>query len=464
MYLMRKIPVTVRLLLYYLRKIKYNDNATRFDCAMREIIAMYEFLLQYLDESKTAYQAHDNAVRYLQNNGFTELKENEVWKLARGDKRYVSRDGSALIAFRIGDKDGFSVVASHDDSPAFKLKGTGEIEIGNMNKFNVEKYGGGIFYSWLDTPVTVAGRVILSSGDKLEARSFVSKYTFVIPSVAIHFNRAANDGIKLNPQVDMSPLTGILSSSGLKEEIEEFAAGKEFIEGDLFIVSAQKPFVCGYRNELLSSPRIDNLTSVCSSLEALCKAEPTAISVCYIADNEEVGSRTKQGAGSRFLPDTLYRIHRALGGNEESFDVALANTFFLSCDNAHAMHPNHPELSDPTNKTLLGKGIVIKHHANQNYTSDAFSSAIAKNVFSKANAAYQDFYMRSDLPCGGTLGAISSSQVSVRSADIGIAQLAMHSAVETMALCDYDEMIKGLTAFYGTSFRADGSSVTELIR
>ena len=424
---------------------------------------MYEFLTDYLNRSKTAYQAHDNAVAFLEKNGFTELKENERWKLTRGDKKYVSRDGSALAAFRVGQRDGFSVVASHDDSPAFKIKGNGEIRIENMTKFNVEKYGGGIFYSWLDRPVTVAGRVVLADGDRLEAKSFVSSRTFVIPSVAIHFNRSVNDGIRFNPQTDLSPLTGILAQAELEKELSAFAEGKEVVEGDLFLVCAQTPFLCGFGNELLCSPRIDNLTSVCSSLEALCAAEPEGIAVCLIADNEETGSRTKQGAGSRFLRDVLARIHRALGGNEETFDVALADSFFLSCDNAHALHPDHPELSDPTNKTLLGKGVVVKHHANQNYTTDAFSSAIVKKIFARAGAAYQDFYMRSDLPCGGTLGAISSSQVSVRSADVGIAQLAMHSAVETMALCDYDDMVKGLTEFFSTAFSSDGSKIERVL-
>ena len=224
----------------------------------------------------------------------------------------------------------------------------------------------------------------------------------------------------------------------------------------MFVICNQAPFVNGYSNNLLSAPRIDNLASVISSLEALDKCNPKTIATCYVADNEEVGSSTKQGAGSKFLIDTMTRIAQALGKYDQ-FNKALANSFMVSDDNAHATHPNHPELSDPTNRVKMGEGIVIKRHANQNYTSDAFSTAIIKQIFNTSNVKHQEFFMRSDLPCGGTLGAISSRQVSIRSVDVGIAQLAMHSAVETMALSDYSEAVKGLTAFYNAKITTDGA-------
>lgn len=413
-------------------------------------------LLEFLDKSKTAYHAHDEAVKLLLSGGFEELKENLPFKIKKGGKYFISRDGSAIIAFTVGEKLSFNIVASHADSPCFKIKSNPEIKVESYCKLNVERYGGGLNYSFLDIPLTIAGRVILTDGKTYEAKTFTSKKNFVIPSVAIHFNRTANDGIKLNPQIDMSPIVSAAESGGLSAELKEFAGGKQIADCDLFVVSAVKPFVAGYNDELICSPRIDNLTSAYSSLVALIKAAPKAINVCYIADNEEVGSATKQGAGSTFLHDVLKRITAALGKSDE-YITALANSFILSDDNAHALHPNHPELSDPTNKVLLGKGVVIKHHANQNYTTDGFSSAIVKGVFDDAGVKYQDFYMRSDLPCGGTLGAISSSQVSVRSADIGIAQLAMHSACETACFADYEEAVKGLTAFYSKAFIADGS-------
>ncbi len=417
---------------------------------------MINVLKKYLNESLTAYHAHDNAVAYLKGFDFTELKETEDFKIEVGGKYYVSRDGSALIAFKVGEDFSFNIVASHADSPCLKLKYNPEMKVENYVKYNVEKYGGTLLYSWLDRPVTVAGRVVLSDGDSIESKTFTSSHTFVIPSVAIHFNRSANDGLKLNPQVDLSPIASIFKNGGLDEELTEFASGKKIEDFDLFVVCSQTAFLCGYENELICSPRIDNLASAISSIEALVSSSPKAVSLAYIADNEEVGSSTKQGAGSKFLFDVMNRIAIALG-KQGDFDKALANSFIVSDDNAHATHPNHPELSDPTNRVKLSEGIVIKHHANQNYTTDAFSSSIIKKIFDKAGVKYQDFFMRADMPCGGTLGAISSRQVSIRSVDVGLAQLAMHSAVETMAVCDYNHAVEGLKQFFSCRIISDGS-------
>ncbi|MCD8373431.1 MAG: M18 family aminopeptidase [Clostridia bacterium] len=416
-------------------------------------------LFEYLDSSKTAYHAVKNAVNFLEANGFKELKECDSWRIVRGEKYYVVRDGSALVAFIAGEKSGFNIVASHADSPCFKIKYNPEIKVENYFKLSTEKYGGGIYYSFLDTPVTIAGRVVLSDGNKFECQVFTSEKTFIIPSVAIHYNRQVNEGIKINPQTDLCVLEGIGCAGGLEKELEEFAGGKKLADYDLYAVSAAIPFESGYGGKVFSSPRIDNLTSVYASLCSLVAAKPIATSVVFIADNEEVGSQTKQGAGSRFLYGVLENIARCLG---EDLPSSLANSFFVSCDNAHAMHPNHPELSDPTNKTFLGGGIVIKHHAGQNYTTDGLASSVIKSIFGGAGAKYQDFFMRSDLPCGWTLGAISSSQVSVRSADIGIAQLAMHSCIETASLADYDELVKGLTAFYSRRIKCSGADSVEI--
>ena len=419
-------------------------------------------LFEFLDKSKTAYHAHDNAVALLEENGFCELKENKTWSIEKGGKYFVSKDGSALIAFRVGEKLSFNIVASHADSPCFKIKSNPEMKVESYVKLNVERYGGGLNYSFLDIPLTIAGRVILTDGTSYEAKTFTSAKTFVIPSVAIHFNRAANDGIKLDPQTDMSPLVSAIDCDGLCGELKNFAGDKKIADADLFVVSAVKPFTAGYSDELICSPRIDNLTSAYSSLLALINSTPKAIDVCYIADNEEVGSATKQGAGSTFLFDVLNNVNRLIGGGRE-LSVALANSFIVSDDNAHALHPNHPELSDPTNKVVMGKGIVIKHHANQNYTTDGFSSSLIKGIFDGANVKYQDFHMRSNLPCGGTLGAISSSQVSIRSVDIGLAQLAMHSATETACIEDFNQAVKGLTEFYSRAFVSDGGKKVTIV-
>ncbi len=422
-------------------------------------------LTEFLDKSKTAFHACANAAEFLKENGFEELKENDKWNVKKGGKYFVSRNGSAIIAFKIGGENSFNIVASHADSPCFKIKANPEMKSDNYEKLNVERYGGGIFYTWLDSPLTIAGRVIVSRDNRLIAKLFTSKHNFVIPSVAIHFNRSVNEGLKLNPQTDMSPIAEILNENetgkGLIKELKDVAGDGEVKEYDLYLVSAQKPFSAGFNDELLCSPRIDNLTSAISSLEAIVKAEPKEIAICYVADNEEVGSGTKQGAASKFLIDVLTRIAKCLG-KENELDEMLASSFMVSDDNAHAVHPNHPEFSDPTNRVKLGDGIVVKHHANQNYTTDAFSSAIIKKILDEAGVEYQDFYTRSDMPCGGTLGAISSAQVSIKSVDVGIPQLAMHSAVETMAIKDYETAKRALIAFYNAKITADGDDKTQI--
>ena len=409
-------------------------------------------LNDFIFNSPTPYHAADNAAEILSEAGFTRLYEGEKWQIQKGKGYFTVKDGSAIIAFKAGEEFSFNIAASHSDSPCFKLK-KGTLISDNYKKFNVEKYGGGIIYSWLDRPLTVAGRLIVKDGDALESVLFKSKHNFVIPSVAIHFNRNVNDGVKFDAQRDTSAIESILDKTSLESEISEFTRGNEVVDADLYLVCDERPFVCGAADELISTPRADDLTSAFASIKALEKSAPKAINVVFIANNEEVGSMTKAGAASTFLSDVLRRVALALGKTEEDYACALDGSFMLSCDNAHAVHPNKPELSDPASRVGLGGGVVIKHHGNMNYTTDGFSSAVIKTVFDKANVKYQDFYMRSDLPCGGTLGAISGTHVSIRSADIGIAQLAMHSAVETFAATDETEIEKGLTAFFSVAFR-----------
>ena len=284
---------------------------------------------------------------------------------------------------------------------------------------------------------------------------YESQNKFVIPSLAIHYNRSANDGIPFNVQTDCQPLYELeCDADALKKDLDNCFDGK-LLDCDLYLVCDEEPFYAGKNNEFLCSPRVDNLTSCFSSIEALINCTPTTNNtvVAYLADNEEIGSRTKQGAGSTFLFDTLKRINEQVG--ESSLEIALKNSFIVSCDNAHATHPCHAQLADGSNDVYMGSGIVIKHHGNMNYSSDAVSSALFKMILNEAQIRYCDFYMRSDLPCGGTLGAISSSQVSITSVDIGIAQLAMHSSVETFAVKDYETMVKGLTAFYSSSLKVN---------
>ncbi|MBP5193657.1 MAG: M18 family aminopeptidase [Clostridia bacterium] len=421
---------------------------------------MTEKLIKELKQSLTSYHAVETAEKELISRGFKKLAETSAWKIEPNGKYYVVRDGSALVAFRAGAEKSFGIVASHTDSPCFKIKPGGENRSADCTRLEVERYGGGLMYSWLDVPLKIAGRAIYLEGGKVVSHTVALEETFVIPSVAIHFNRTANDGLKFNPQVDMQVLAAIGDKTKRVEaELENAHPGK-LMDYDLFVTAAGAPFVCGFDDELICTPRADNLTSVFASVEAIAECEQKCTAVIFLADNEEVGSRTRQGAGSTFLKDVLERVAAAYGWTDEDYKIALSDSFMVSCDNAHAAHPNHPELSSPNNKVSLGGGVVIKHHANQNYTTDAMSSAIVKCVFEKAGVSYQDFFMRSDLPCGGTLGAISSSQLSVRSVDIGIPQLAMHSYAETFAPSDYAALVKGLKAFLSCSLSSEENSVT----
>ena len=392
-------------------------------------------LLKYLETSLTAYHAVENAKAFLLDKGFVALDERESWNLKTGGKYFVTRNGSSLIAFTYHKDGNFKIVASHTDSPCFKVKESPEMA-GDYTRLNVEPYGGSLYYTFFDRPLRLAGRVLTEENGKIVASLYTSEETFVIPSLAIHMNREANKQFAPDPQTDLLPLYALGK-----------AALAPALARDLFVVPDQKPFVNGANGEFLSSPRLDNLTSVCASLTAI-SSKTNGVCVAALFDNEEIGSRSRQGAGSDFLKATLKRICLAQGKTEEEFMSALTSSLLISLDNAHAMHPNHPEKCDPTNRVMMGAGIVIKAHANGAYTSDALTSAAIKKLFENAGVKYQSFYNRSDMPSGSTLGCISLAQVGVPSVDLGLAQLAMHSAVETFAAADYEELKNGLAAFY----------------
>ncbi len=402
-----------------------------------------------LNDSKTAFHAVFEASNILETAGFVKLDEQNAFTLKKGGKYYVTRNDSALIAFVIPTKTnkGFRIVASHTDSPCFKVKLGKNPTVAGCTTLYVEQYGGGLRYTWFDRPLKLCGRLCGVKDGKVISALYESKQKFVIPSLAIHYNRSANDGIPFNVQTDCQPIYSLdCQSDELINDLKSAFDG-ELLDCDLFLVSDETPFFAGKNDELLCAPRIDNLTSCFASIEALLSSNnENYTTLCYLADNEEIGSRTKQGAASDFLSDILKRII----GYGEDYHKALSKSFLVSCDNAHATHPCHANLADGSSEVYLGKGIIIKHHANMNYTTDGFSAAVFKNVLKNANVPYSDFYMRADLPCGGTLGAISSASVSVASVDIGIAQLAMHSAVETFAVKDYYAMTDGLKAFFNT--------------
>lgn len=410
-------------------------------------------LLEKLDAAATAYQAVGLTAAQLEKAGFCRLDEAETWNLEPGKGYFVVRDGSALIAFFCPPRaeGGFLITAAHTDSPALKLK-YGRSGDKKTLTLPVEAYGGGIFYSFFDRPLALAGRLIVEDGAVLRSLPVVSRATVVIPSVAIHFNREVNKGLELNPQTDLRPLCGLDPDFDFVGQLAADAGvpGANVRDFDLFLVNRTPAFRFGFGNELICAPRIDNLTSCFAAVDALIAATPSRFAVAYLADHEEIGSRTPQGAASAFLRDTLRRAAQTLSLD---FDGMLAQSFLLSADNAHARHPNHPELSDPDHPVLLNGGVVIKHHANRNYTTDALSSAFVRRVFEEAGVRVQDFFMRSDLRCGGTLGALASAMLPIRAADIGLAQLAMHASAETLGADDFEEMVKGLTAFYQTPLR-----------
>jgi len=409
---------------------------------------MLNQLLTQLEKSPTAYHAVENAKKLLLDKNFHELNENTVWNIKKNEKYFVIADGSALIAFVTGNNNnGVNIVASHTDSPALKIKFNPIVKQGKIVKLNIEKYGGGLLYSWLDIPLNIAGRIIVKekTSGKLVSKLVLDTHKIIIPSVAIHLDREVNSkGLVLNPQNDLQPMVSMNPDFQLKLFDDD---KYEIMDYDLYLTNAAKPYLAGFDDEFLVAPRIDNLSSAFGSIDSIINCNPTNIALAFLADNEEVGSATKQGAGGTFLKKTIEKIAKSLNTD---IDIMLSNSFMVSCDNAHAAHPNHPEKSDPTNSVTLNGGVVIKHHANQNYTTDAFSSSVLKTIANKCGVKTQDFFMRADMPCGGTLGAISSSQLSIRSVDIGLAQLAMHSATETMGSRDYDELIKLLTAFYNS--------------
>jgi len=411
-------------------------------------------LMDFLDSSVTMFHAINECEKVLQRSGFTYLPENEKWNINKG-KYYTKRNSSSLIAFDIAEGDyRFQISAAHSDSPTFKLKDRPVIEANGYLKLNVEGYGGMINATWLDKPLTLAGRVMVNTDKGIETRLLhIDRDLLIIPNVPIHFNREINKGFAFNNQVDMLP---ILSAGNLKEADFDNILAKELgieaeaiLAKDLYLVNRQKAAIIGFDNELISSGRLDDLECVYTSLRGFVEAEnKNNIKVFAVFDNEEVGSVTKQGAMSTFLASTLDRVNTALGKSKEEYYRAIAKSILISCDNAHAVHPNHPELFDVKNRPVLNQGIAIKESANQKYTTDAFSRAILKKILEKKNIPYQTFANRSDIAGGSTLGNLSNTVVSMNAVDIGLPQLAMHSAYETAGAKDVGYAFETLKAFF----------------
>ena len=411
-------------------------------------------LKNFLDSAHSVY--HAIALLKEQMKDYTVLMEQEDWDLQPGGKYLLTRGGSALIAFRIPEQTpkGFLFSASHSDRPTFKVKENGELA-GRYTRIATEKYGGMLMSTWLDRPLSIAGRALVETEEGIENRLVdVDRDLLLIPNVAIHMNRKANEGYAWNPAVDTLPLLGGENAKGKLGALLEEIAGGKVLGHDLYLYVRQAASVWGLEEEFISAPALDDLMCAwCCTQGFLAAQETTHIPVLCVFDSEEVGSASLQGAASRLLQTTVDGICQALGGNSRQW---LSNSFMLSADNAHAIHPNHPEYADANNAPVVNGGVVLKFNSNMRYTTDGFSAAVLRTVCKKAEVPVQTYYNRADLPGGSTLGNISLSQVSVPSADIGLAQLAMHSSYETAGVKDGLYLEKAMACYYSLSLCGNG--------
>ena len=439
-------------------------SETKEDIIMTKTNESVRGLMDFLKKSPSAFHAVANLKQMLVEAGFEELPETKRWTVRPGGTYFTTRNGSSIIAFRVGtdlSDAGFMVTASHSDSPCFKIKENAELRVrDHYMQLNTEGYGGMLCSTWLDRPLSIAGRVLVrkQEGEKETFESRLINFDrdlVLIPNVAIHMNRQANDGLAYNKQVDMLPLigSGEMKPGDFKKLVaaEAGCAEEDLLGTDLYLYSRTEPTVWGVNREFVSAGRLDDLECAYGNLQGFLRGKnEKTIQVYACFDNEEVGSGTKQGADSTFLSDVLYRIVRGLGMDDEDYRCMTARSFMLSCDNAHAVHPNHPEKTDANNCTYMNEGIVVKSHAGQKYTSDAVSVALFKGICEKAGVPLQYFANRSDANGGSTLGNIAMAHVSMNTVDLGLAQLAMHSSFETAGVYDLDYLIHAGAAFYST--------------
>lgn len=415
-------------------------------------------LLEFIANSPTCFHAVQAMTDILSAEGFTELKENQKWHIENGGRYFVTRNGSSLTAFTVPFQEmkGMHIIASHSDSPSFKIKENPELESeGHYIRLNVEGYGGMIRAPWFDRPLSVAGRVIVKDKAQGGFRSIlvdIGRDLVMIPNLAIHMDRQINDSCKYNIQKDMLPIYGDLSAKGTFMKLIADTAGvpeEEILGHDLFLYNRQKGTVWGASGEFLSCSRLDDLQCAFASLKGfLAGKRQEYLAVHCVLDNEEVGSGTKQGAASTFLYDTLTRIHTSLGLSQEDYLIHLVDSFMISADNAHAVHPAHTDKADPANRPYINGGIVIKFSASQKYCTDGVSAAIFRDLCQRAGVPVQTFVNRSDMAGGSTLGNISNTQVALNTVDIGLPQLAMHSPYETAGVKDTGYLIRAAEEFF----------------
>lgn len=421
-------------------------------------------LISFIEEATSPYHVVEEGIKYLNKEGFTFLDFSEDWKLEKGRGYYIKPYGTSLFSFTVG-KDwekgqNFRIAAAHTDHPGFRVKPSADMKSGAYRKLNTEVYGGPILNTWMDRPLSLAGRVALRSEDPFhpEMRILdIKKPVLIIPNLAIHVNKEVNKGVEINRQTDTLPLFSMVKEDISEEKFflsflaRELGIDKSrILDYDMYIYNREDGCFVGLEEDFVSCPRLDNLTSVWSLLKGITAGRrKEGINLIALYDNEEIGSRSKQGADSALLNLLLEKIMRGLDLGEDSLYSKITDSFLLSVDVAHGVHPNHPEKYDPTNYTALNEGIVFKIDSNQRYTFDTEAIGIVQQLCEAAGVKYQKFVNRSDMPGGGTLGPIISSWLPIKTVDIGVPLLAMHSARELMGTRDQAYMNKLIETFFG---------------
>lgn len=421
---------------------------------------MLNSMLHYIKKSPDCFHAVDTLAKLLDNAGYIRLNEGG-WTLKPGGMYYTVRNGSSLIAFRIPVQSprSFLLTSSHSDSPCFRLRDHADLS-GAYARLSVERYGGLIHACWLDRPLSIAGRVLVKQQNRIETRLVdFEKPVALIPNVAIHLNREVNNAAKYDPARDLIPLYGGKGAS-FRQNLADMLAcqPEEILATDLFVYNPQDGVIWGPEGEFVSAPRLDDLACVFACAQGFMMAqERDSIPVLGVFDNEEIGSNTKQGAESMFLPDTLWAICEALGLSQADYRRMLTQSMMLSCDNGHGLHPNHPELADANEAPILNGGVVIKH--SPRYATDGLSSAVFAELCDRANVPVQHYSNRADQAGGSTLGNIANTKVGVSTVDIGLPQLAMHSCYETAGSRDVNALIRAVDAFYSASLTVEQGAV-----
>lgn len=430
--------------------------------------AYLQEILRLMNASHSPYHVVEESRKLLLENGYKELEEEKEFDLKPGEKYFVRRNGSSFIAFIMPtsfESLQFHIEASHTDSPTFKLKPSPVLEKGNVICLNVEPYGGMIMSTWMDRPLSIAGRVLVDTGKGVQSYLLdVKKDLLTIPNVCIHYNREVNKGYHFNPAIDMIPVMGIKHdgfdfNSFLLDELGLDKQTNTVLSHDLCLYLRQESRFIGVNDDFISSPKIDNLTSVYSSLLALIDTKPDANIIKLVAcfDNEEVGSMTRQGAHSTFMKYVMKRIVKAC--KKDEFGRVVSASAMVSIDNGHAIHPNHPEYTDKTSVCELGKGIMLKFNYSQRYATDGMSASLVKYIAKRNDIPVQEYTNRSDLPGGSTLGNLTMSEVSLCSVDIGIPQLAMHSSTELASCLDIVSMARFCKAYFDSELLVHTDSI-----